>query len=348
MPIMQSIGAELGAGWSRLLKRASVDGERAADVLAEQVRFRITKPGTSSIAHVVPDSARARELWELPQTRRFMEGVLELANEVGTEPSPLRLVTLATSDAGYVLNRATHRFRSGVTPTRRAFEAAMDTASAHVTGTVAVRKGDALHLGPKRSEGILWALEHPDVAREDMPARIRTALGRGVKTLLHELDHVGTPKQPETAHLDWLREGRAEAFARWPGRVPAAGRTLGLDVPRGVGRWADEDGPYQHEVAAVRALLRMAGVDTRRAADFRDARSLIGTVDETKLAAKLASTVAKRHATSATEAKELRSKVRALVNSRIAPDGSHANPRPVQRLARSLEAARRERLAERP
>ncbi|MCB0877468.1 MAG: hypothetical protein KDC46_00600 [Thermoleophilia bacterium] len=342
---MASIGTELGTGWSRFLKGVSIDGERVADVLADQVRFRITRPGSTSLSHVVPDSAKARELWELPQTRTFVRGVLELANDVGTDPSPLTGFTLATSEAGYVVNRAVHGMKPGVAPTREAYEAAIDAATNHVAGTVAVRKGTWLHLGPKRSEGILWALDHPDVPRSEMPKRIRTSLGFGVKTLLHELDHVGTPTTPGTKHLDWLREGRAEVFARWPGRVPAAGRTLGLDVPTGVGHMADDTSTYRNEVAAVRALLRMAGVDTRRSSEFAAARELIGTVPEHKLAARLATAISKRHAIGDDEARLLRSKVRSLVNSKIAPDGSHADPRRVQRLSRGLEAARSDRIA---
>jgi hypothetical protein len=345
MAVVPSIGTKVGSGWNTLLKKASVDGERAADLLADQVRFRITRAGSTSIEHVVPDSRRARELWQDPATRRFMEGVLELSGEVGDDPAPLRGITLATSESGYVLNRAVHHFRPGREPSRAAFAAAIDAAREHTSGAGALRKGRWLHLGPKRSEGLIHALEHPGTPRAELSTRLRTSLGRGVKTLLHELDHVGTPTAPNTRHLDWLREGRAEAFARWPGRVPRAGTALGIDVPTGVGRWADRGpAPYDNEVAAVRALLRMQGIDPKRSRDLDKARGLLGRTPEDQLAAKIADNVARRHAVDAAHGRELRETVRRMVEHEIAPDGSHADPHAVRRLARELDAARRDRV----
>jgi hypothetical protein len=345
MPILPSIGTELGTGWGALLKRVALDSEPFADVLADQVRFRVTKVGATSIKHVVPDSAHARELWKHPETRRFMQGVLDLANEVGDGPSQLGGISLATSDSGFVANRAVHHFKPGVTPSREAYAAGIDAARNHVDGNVAVRKGAWLHLGARRSEGLLHALEHPGISKEEMSKRVQRSLGTGVKTLLHELDHVGTPSTRQTKHLDWLREGRAETFARWPGRVPHAGEELGLPVPRGIGRLADGHGPYQSEVKAVRALLRMAGINTRKSADFEAARKLIGLTPEGELSKRIASAVAKRHATSPEHARELRATVRKLIDHDIAPDGSHARSTAVRRLARELEQARADRLA---
>jgi hypothetical protein len=273
-----------------------------------------------------------------------MQGVLDLANEVGEGPSRLGGISLATSDSGFVANRAVHHFKPGITPSREAYAAAIDAATHHVEGNVAVRKGAWLHLGARRSEGLLHALEQPGIAKADMSKRFQRSLGTGVKTLLHELDHVGTPSTRQTKHLDWLREGRAETFARWPGRVPYAGEQLGLPVPRGIGRLADSHGPYQSEVRAVRALLRMAGINTRKSAEFDGARSLIGLTPEGELSKQIARAVATRHATTPAEATQLRATVRKLVEHDIAPDGSHARSTAVRRLARELEQARADRL----
>lgn len=344
MPILPSIGTELGTGWGALLKRVALEGEPFAHVLADQVRFRVTKAGATSIEHVRPDTARARELWQHPETRSLMQGVLNLANEVGQGPSKLGGITLSTSEAGFVANRAVHHFQPGVTPSREAYNAGIDAARRHVDGNVALRKGAWLHLGPRRSEGLLHALEHPGIAKADMSPRMQRSLGTGVKTLLHELDHVGTPSTRQTRNLDWLREGRAETFARWPGRVPHAGMELGVHVPRGIGRLADGHGPYQSEVKAVRALLRMAGINPRTASQFDEARELIGLTPEPKLAARIADAVAARHATTPEAATKLRATVQRLVEHDIAPDGSNARSTEVRRLARELEQARSYRL----
>lgn len=346
MPVLPSIGTSLGSGWGALLKATPYAGSTFGEVLGDQVRFRTTRLGATSIDHVVPDSARARELWELDTTKRFVQGVLDLSNEVsGAERAQLQGFSLATSEAGYVANRAVHHFGPGVEPTRRAYRAGVEAARAHVAGTAAVRKGGWLHLDPERSAGMLHMLERPGTPLADLSARRRESLGKGVKTLLHELNHVGSPKPSGTDELSWLSEGGAETLARWPTRVKRAGETLGFPVPARVGSWFDDAGaPYQEEVDSVRALLRMSGIDPARARDFPAAERLLNGIPEDRLPHVFAAAVAERHGVDADHARELRRTVRRLVAREIAPDGEHADPRAVQKLARDLEAARRDRL----
>ena len=343
MPVLPSIGTKLGTGWGQYLKQAPLAGDDFADVLREQVRFRVIGAATDATEHVIPDSHAARELWEQPSTRRFGQAVLDLAREVdGHRAHGMRLrgFTLATSDAGYLANRAVHEFDHGVTPTARAYEAGLDAARHHIQNTVAVRKGAWLHMGPERSAGLVHALEHPGTPRAELSRSLRQSLGHGTKTLLHELNHVGSD-----AVAPWFSEGKAEALARWPGRVPHAGRLMGIDVPTGVGRMADDAGPYQEEVTAMRALLRMAGIDARRSSHFDAADALLNRTPPRRVAKELAELVARRHGATPKERNDLRRTVVDLVENRIAPDGVHARPRDVQKLARDLERARRVRLA---
>lgn len=346
MPVLPSIGTNLGSGWGALLKRTPYAGSTFGEVLADQVRFRTTRAGATSLEHVVPDSARSRELWELESTKRFVQGVLDLSNEVtGAERAQLRGFSLATSEAGYVANRATHHFGAGVEPTRRAYRAGVEAAREHVEGTAAVRKGAWLHLDPQRSAGMIHMLEHPGTPLSELSSRQRESLGKGVKTLLHELNHVGSPKPAGTDELSWLSEGGAETLARWPTRVKRAGDTLGFPVPARVGSWFDDAGaPYQEEVDSVRALLRMSGIDPSRARNYPAAERLLNGIPEDRLPQAFATAVAERHGADAAHARELRRTVRRLVERQVAPDGEHADPRAVQRLARELEAARRDRL----
>lgn len=336
-PVVRSIGTELGTGWSRLLRRMPLEDEPFASVLREQVRFRVVPPGASSDSDVVADSAAARELLRSPATRRFTEGVLELYRDVsGPAAAKLAGFSLSTSEAGYLANRAVHHFGPGVRPTRAAYEAGIAASEAHIAGTVAVRRGGWMHLGPRRSEGLLHALQHPTRSLDDYPPRARESLGHGTKTILHELNHIGS-----RAGATWLSEGKAEVLARWPGRIPHAGRALGIEVPKGIGRQADDHGPYQGEVAAVRALLRMAGIDPRRSKDFRAAEQLLNATPPDELAGTIADLVARRHGTSTAERRQLRDTATRLVERDIAPDGRTARPGEVQRLARELERARR-------
>jgi hypothetical protein len=89
----------------------------------------------------------------------------------------------------------------------------------------------------------------------------------------------------------------------------------------------------------------MAGIDARRSADFDAADRLLNHTRPTRVARELAELVAQRHGTTAKERNELRRTIVDLVENRIAPDGVHARPRDVQKLARDLERARRVRLA---
>jgi hypothetical protein len=343
-PVLPSIGTKMAAGWGKYLAHAPFeDGATFGEVLKDQVRFRITKPGATTIDDVVPDSAAARELWERDSTKRYVQGVLDLANEVtGAGPTtPFEGFTLATSEAGYVANRAVHHYWEGA-PGRDAYEEGLALARAHVDETAAVRKGAWLHLDPKRSAGMLYMVRHPDAQLGDLSSRTRDSLGRGVKTLLHELNHVESPI-PEGAaeRLSWVSEGTAETLARWPGRVKHAGRVLGFDVPARVGAKFDAEGkPYQEEVDAIRGLLRLTGIDTSRASQFPRAERLLNGTPEDKLPHVLARRIADRHTIGPKAEAKLARRIERVISREVAPDGEHAATRVIQRLARELRAAR--------
>ncbi|MCW2926852.1 MAG: hypothetical protein JWM86_820 [Thermoleophilia bacterium] len=339
MPILPSIGTRLGAGWGRYLAKAPLAGHDFGDVLAEQVRFRIIRAGATSIDDVRPDSRAARTLWKHPETRQVVQGVLDLANSVSGSggASPLRGFTLSTTEAGYVANRAVHHFRDG-TPTRDAFEAGLAAARSHVHETAAVRKGAWLHLDPARSAGLLHMLRNPGTELAELSPHTRDSLGRGVKTLLHELNHVSSPRPHGAARLDWLSEANAETLARWPGQVRRAGETLGIPVPARVGRWFDDEGrPYQEEVDALRGLLRLAGIDTSRIGSFSRAERLLNGTPEDRLPAKLAKLIADRHTTNVADERALARRIERIIVKEIAPDGSNARARPVEALRAELE-----------
>ena len=333
----------MGPGWGSYVNDAPYEGgRRFGDVLGEQVRFRMVRSGATSIVDVRPDSAAAERLWEQPSTRTLVQGVLDLANDVsGSAATPLRGFTFSTSEAGYVANRAVHHFRDPTSPSKTAYEAGIEAARRHTTDTAAVRKGAWLHLDPQRSAGLLHVLEHPDTRIDDMPPALQDSLGRGVKTLLHELNHVGSPRPKEATTLDWLSEGAAETLARWPGRVEHAGKQLGIEVPKNVGAWFDREGkPYQEEVDSVRALLALSGIDPTSRRAFGAAENLLNGTPEHELPAAFAERIARHERPHGAPTKQLIKHVEQAIASDIAPDGSSADPGVVARLASVVNADR--------
>lgn len=327
---LPSIGTRLGSGWGTFVKRAEWEGSTFGEVLSEQLRFRTTHAGATSVDDVRPDSALTRRLWKEPATRDFAQGVLDLAHDVSGGPSPLRGFSLSTSQAGYVANRAVHNLRGGA-PSIEAFEAGVAAARNHTDRTVAVRKGNWLHLGPDRSSGFQHALRHPGF---ELNAPRVEELGRGIKTLLHELNHVGSPRPADARMFDWLSEGSAETLARWPGRVEDASRTLRLPTPHGAGAAFDRaQHPYQEEVDSVRSLLRMAGIDPSDATQFRAAETLLNVTPEDGLPRVFGAVIAERHGDPT-----LAAKVEDIMTRRVAKDGSNADPERLLRLERSLAA----------
>ncbi|MCW2923075.1 MAG: hypothetical protein JWM98_479 [Thermoleophilia bacterium] len=333
-PVLPSIGTSMGPGWGSYLAHAPFEDHAFGEVLSEQVRFRTVRPGATSADDVRPDSVAAAKLWEQPTTKRFVQGVLDLANGMAVDgTAELGGFSLSTSEAGYVANRAVHSFGAG-SPTDDAFAAGVQQARTHTTNTAAVRKGDWLHLDPQRSAGLLHMLERPDDTLADLDARTRESLGRGVKTLLHELNHVASPRPPSATNMDWLSEGTAETLARWPGRVTQAAKVLGVPVPAKAGSWFDDEGrPYQEEVDSVRGLLRLSGIDPTKAHDFARAERLLNRTPEDRLARTIASHIVRAQPVEDAARGALRSRISEIVSSRIARDGSNADPGVVHDLA---------------
>lgn len=326
----------MGTGWARYTAHAPFEGGDFGDVLRRQIRFTTTRERATSIDDIRPDTAAARELWELPETRRFAQGVLDLANQVSGGPTLLRGFSLSTNEAGYVANRAVHHFQLG-RPSRDAYEAGIEAARVHTSETAALRKGAWLHLDPQRSAGLIHMLRHPEHELSDLSPRLQDSLGRGVKTLLHELNHVGSPRPRSATRLDWLSEASAETLARWPGHVKRAGHMLGYAVPARVGRWFDDEGrPYQTEVNSLRGLLRLAGIDPSRVATFATAERLLNGTPEDRLPAELAALIARRHARGPEAEARLAKRIERMIAHEIAPDGSNADPKVVQQLRREL------------
>ncbi|MBC7459895.1 MAG: hypothetical protein H7287_00895 [Thermoleophilia bacterium] len=340
MGVLPSIGTRLGGDWGRFLDHAAFGQGTFGETLAEQVRFRIVRTQGATIDDVRPDSAAAHQLWTAPQTgpatRRFAEGMLHLADDVSGGDAPFRGFSLSTSETGYVANRAVHSFRDGPATELR-YESALLDAQRHTESTAAVRKGAWLHLDEHRSAGLLYVLHHPGATLDDLSGIQRTQLGRGVKTILHELNHLGSPLPAAGPRFHWLAEGKAEVLARWPRRVTLAGAQLGVPTPSGVGRWFDrQQAPYQGQVDTVRGLLTLAGIDHTRPAAFGSAERMLNTHAEADLPYEFAQRIARRNAPPGAHRQVIHARVEALVASGVSSDGSHADAAKVQALAGEL------------
>lgn len=318
--------------WRDVLQRAPLDGRRFGEVVDEQFRVRYVHTDDGMKAR--PDSLLAAELWDDASTKKFVDGIATLARRMDGSGRGIGGVSLATDETGAIANRALHEFGASRTADREMFGRGIADARRHLEGTNAVRKGAWLHLGPVRSSGMLDNLQRPGEHLSDDGC---SRLGSGVKTLLHELHHVAPERPAQLDHLDWLAEGRAEALSRWPGRVPAAGRTLGMPVPLGVGRAADTFGPYQDEVLAVRELVRLAGVDPGKSANYPKAAKLLDWRAEGGIDATLGAAIAKRHGDTASERRSIERDVREAINEELAPNGSDVDPAALKSFVRSIE-----------
>src|SRR5690606_1036253 len=112
-------------------------------------------------------------------------------------------ITFAYDEAGFIANRAVQKMISKE-PTVANYHQAVGAATTHVLGYHAVRAGNWIHMGPEKSKPFV------EFFRGSSSPETQEGLGRSIKTLLHEIAHVVTPRGKDEQHLRWLSEGIAE------------------------------------------------------------------------------------------------------------------------------------------
>lgn len=318
-------GESLPAAWHPFLEQTRLGkGRMFQDVLDAQLRFRAIGEGAFQTRTIVADSPAAERALQQPAVRQAIHGIAETI-DAAQGRKQLEGVTFAADTAGYVANRAVQSMH-GAEPTLRAFREAIGRAYAHVEGTGAVRAGDWIHLGPDKSLPLRTYMADPAAVTPELTEQ----LSRSVKTALHEIAHIITPRTAQEGELKWLSEGIAETWSRWPGNVEAASTRMGIPSVPNFHRVLDaENEKYPEQVRTLRALLQLAGIDTNDAAAMPTFEKLTQKVGVAKVPMRLARRIEARHP-------ELtRAAIVRLIDG-LSSDTRDANPQPVLDLADRL------------
>jgi hypothetical protein len=237
-------GVDLTDDWHRLLldRRLGKSGP-FQNLVDQQLRM------------VVADSPIAQTVIGRPEVQRAIKGAMATI-DAAKGAKQLDGITFSYDEAGFIANRAVQKM-VGKPATVANYQQAVGAATTHVLGYHAVRAGNWIHMGPEKSRPFV------EFFRGSTSPETREGLGRSIKTLLHEIAHVVTPRGRDEKHLRWLSEGIAETWARWPGNIDAAARRMGTPVLDDFHKVIDaENEKYPEQVRVLRSLLQLAGVDT--------------------------------------------------------------------------------------
>ncbi|MCW2923590.1 MAG: hypothetical protein JWM98_994 [Thermoleophilia bacterium] len=313
-------GVELGDAWHEFLgaRRLGKAGT-FRDVLDAQLRFRIIGDGAFMERTVVADSPTAHTVMGRPEIQKMIRGVMGTI-DAAQGAKQLDGITFSYDDPGVIANRAVQAM-VGKEPSLAAYREAVGESTAHVLGFHAVRAGDWIHLGPIKSEPFVQY-----VRGDSSPATVE-GLTRSIKTLLHEIAHIVTPRMKDERDVRWLSEGIAETWARWPGNIDAAAERMGVPVVKDFHTVLDaENEKYPEQVRALRGLLQLAGIDTNDAAQLKEFEGLCQTVNVGDVPRRLAERIDARFPGIS------RTEVLRMIRE-ISPDQTSADPAGVLALA---------------
>ena len=152
------------------------------------------------------------------------------------------------------------------------------------------------------------------------PKRVTPAKGIfAAHVIRHEFEHAVSPDSDEDyARWQWVEEGGADVFARWPGAAAATAKAMGLPYPKQYERRAykPKNGGYPEWSETLYLLLRAAGIDTTDPKQLDKASALLQeeAAGDTRLDA-LSAAIAEEQGLSRARAAKLRRDVRALDGS---------------------------------
>ncbi|MCW2920674.1 MAG: hypothetical protein JWL76_548 [Thermoleophilia bacterium] len=269
-------GVDLTDDWHALLldRRLGKAGP-FQNVIDQQLRFRIVGDGPFLERLVVADSPIAHTVIGRPEVQKAIRGAMATI-DAAKGAKQLEGITFSYDEAGFIANRAVQAM-VGTAATVDNFQQAVGTATTHVLGFHAVRAGNWIHMGPEKSRPFV------EFFRGSTTPETREGLGRSIKTLLHEIAHIVTPRGKDEKHLRWLSEGVAETWARWPGNINAAAKRMGAPALADFHKVIDaENEKYPDQAKVLRTLLQLAGVDTndpKQLATFEELCQTVGVSD---------------------------------------------------------------------
>lgn len=318
---LQRAGAQLDDSWHELLvaRRLGKHGPFQS-LLDNQLRFRIVGDGAFLDRRVIADSPMAQTVIGRPEIQKAIRGMMATI-DAAKGAKHLEGVTFAYDEGGFIANRAVQAM-VGKEASVAHYREAIGAATSHVLGYHAVRAGGWIHFGPEKSRPFI------EYFRGSTSKETVDGLSRAIKTQLHEIAHVVTPRQKDERHLRWMSEGIAETWARWPGNIDATARRMGTPVKRDFHKVIDrENEKYPDQVRTLRALLQLAGVDTNDPKALATFEELTQAVNVSEVPLLLARRIDRRHAGIS------RTEVLRMIET-LSPDETNADPRPVLELAR--------------
>jgi hypothetical protein len=301
-------------------------------LLDRQPRFSISEAEPGAALLVSPTTAGGRALLAGPGGAGIADaigGYAGWAREQAGGTHVIHEVALSTSNRGFAANTMRNilagpqgaRYHPPLAPTPAATRA-LQRAVVEDGAYGVLRLGGANHemgriaVGPGLSRKLIKAGQDTasDGARRELSYALR-----------HEGQHAVTPFL-EGEQLQWLEEAQADLFTRAPGSaarlaqlVPAFARSTGADG------WTTQPlRGYPRQVAALRGMLDLAGIDTSTAAGIESARTLLqgGAIEDAP--AKLAAAVRAAHPAVHMDPETLATRL-------VAIDGSAAKLRALQR-----------------
>ncbi|MCW2927792.1 MAG: hypothetical protein JWM86_1760, partial [Thermoleophilia bacterium] len=313
-------GIELGDDWHAFLGTHRL-GKHGSfqELLDQQLRFRIVGDGPFVDRQVVGDGPVAQSVIGRPEIQRAIRGAMGTI-DAARGAKELDGITFSYDEAGFVANRAVQAMIDKPA-TLANYHEAVGAAASHVMGYHAVRAGNWIHLGPEKSA--------PFVAhfRGDASEATVEGMSRSIKTLLHEIAHVVTPRQTNEKPYRWLSEAIAETWARWPGNIDAAAQRMGTPVKPNFHTVIDaENEKYPQQVLALRGLLQLAGIDTNSPKALAAFEDLCQTVDVSEVPLLLARRIDERFPGIS------RTEVKRMIDT-LSPNETDADPAPVLALA---------------
>jgi hypothetical protein len=152
------------------------------------------------------------------------------------------------------------------------------------------------------------------------PGRVKPERGIfAAYVIRHEFEHAVSPDSLEDyAQWQWVEEGSADVFARWPGAAAATAKRMGLPYPKRYEKlkYTTKLGGYPEWSEALFLLLQAAGVDVTDPKQLDTASELLQGGNRSTISLdRLAAAIAREQGLSRVRAAKLRRDIRALDGS---------------------------------
>lgn len=323
-----------------------VGGQRVADVLERQPRFRFEGDGPLSTRRIVPETRAAREALEGAQGLRVEQALRGWLATFDAQSGVTKLESIGFSvdPAGAAVNDRlgqaswTQAFGDALperpsSRERRRIEAGMEAVREQVDWPDAMWGVSyrSINVSPATTERFFDAIRRGASSKPDDETAGK--LDEAVHVLVHELAHRMTeppidgvswldpnPSPAERARMSLLQllsEGSADLITNMPGVKQDAERRSGIDeVPEQVLPTG-----YDMFEGALAAMLRQAGLDPARPEHRQQVIEVLERGEMDRVPDVLATLVVQRHGIEWARLHDVTRAIRAIGEHGIVPDG---------------------------